>query len=96
MSTTALLRVEGLTVDLPPGADRPHAIEDVSFEVNRGEILCLVGESGSGKSMTAGAIMGLLPVPHVRASAGAILLRARTCCGCPRSACAGSAAAGWG
>ncbi len=69
-----LLRVEGLTVDLPPGGDRPHALQDVSFEVHRGEILCLVGESGSGKSMTASAIMGLLPAPHVRASAGAILL----------------------
>ena len=57
----SLLRVEGLTVGLPPGADRPHAVEDVSLTVNPGEILCVVGESGSGKSVTANAVMGLLP-----------------------------------
>ena len=70
----ALLEVEGLTVDLPRGADRRHAIEDVSFALARGEILCIVGESGSGKSITAGAIMRLLPEPHVRVGAGAIRL----------------------
>ena len=58
---TALLTVSGLTVALPPGADRLHAVEDVSFTLQAGEILCIVGESGSGKSVSAGAIMGLLP-----------------------------------
>ncbi len=57
----SLLRVEGLTVALPPGADRAHAVEDVSLYVDPGEILCVVGESGSGKSVTANAVMGLLP-----------------------------------
>ena len=38
-----------------------HAVRDVSFAVDRGETLCLVGESGCGKSMTALAIMDLLP-----------------------------------
>ncbi len=56
-----LLSVRGLTIALPPGGDRPHAIEDISFDVNAREIVCVVGESGSGKSMTANAIMGLLP-----------------------------------
>ncbi len=56
-----LLRVENLTVALPPGADRANAIEDVSLHLDRGEILCVVGESGSGKSITANAVMGLLP-----------------------------------
>ncbi len=56
-----ILTIEGLTVALPPGADRPHAIEDVSLSVAQGEILCVVGESGSGKSITANAVMGLLP-----------------------------------
>ncbi len=46
---------------LPKGADRPHAMKDVSFAIASGEILCVVGESGSGKSMTANAVMRLLP-----------------------------------
>ncbi|VVD89718.1 ABC transporter ATP-binding protein [Pandoraea fibrosis] len=68
---TTLLDVEHLTLDLPPNADRPHALRDVSFSLARGEILCMVGESGSGKSMTASALLGLLP-PGVQASAGRI------------------------
>ncbi|MHA1567135.1 MAG: ABC transporter ATP-binding protein [Alphaproteobacteria bacterium] len=59
--TTPVVEVRGLTVALPTGADRPHAVEDINLSVNAGEILCLVGESGSGKSVTAQAIMGMLP-----------------------------------
>ena len=55
-----VLRVENLSVALPPGADRPFAVEDLSLEVRRGEILCVVGESGSGKSVLANAVMGYL------------------------------------
>src|SRR5260221_7671249 len=57
----SLLTVENLTVALPPGGDRAHAIEGISFTLDAGEILCIVGESGSGKSVSASAIMGLLP-----------------------------------
>ncbi|CUI71184.1 ABC transporter ATP-binding protein [Achromobacter kerstersii] len=71
-SSRPLLQIKNLTVDLPPGADRQHALKDVSLTINSGEILCVVGESGSGKSLTAGAILGLLP-QDVRASAGQIL-----------------------
>jgi peptide/nickel transport system ATP-binding protein len=67
------LKVAGLTVRLPPGGDRAEAVNDVSFELHRGEILCLVGESGSGKSVIAQAIMGLLP-KTLRVSSGRILL----------------------
>ncbi len=69
--TEPLVRVEGLTVRLPPGADRANAIEDIHLDLNPGEILCVVGESGSGKSMTASAIMGLLP-PSLPIKAGRI------------------------
>jgi len=55
------LEVSSLTIRLPTGGDRPQAVSDVSFAVERGEILCLVGESGSGKTVIAQAIMGLLP-----------------------------------
>jgi peptide/nickel transport system ATP-binding protein len=59
--SSAILTLEGLGVRLPPGADRPHALSGVSLSIAANEILCVVGESGSGKSMTASAIMQLLP-----------------------------------
>lgn len=60
----AVLRVEDLVVDF--GTGRP-AVDHVSFSVERGEVLALVGESGSGKTVTAQAVLGLLPGPPGRA-----------------------------
>ena len=60
-SQTPVLEVRNLTIALPSGGDRPTAVRNVSFEVGRGEIVCLVGESGSGKSVIAQGVMGLLP-----------------------------------
>ncbi len=71
---TPVIAVDSLTIDLPPQAERLHAIENLSLELRANEILCVVGESGSGKSMLARSIMGLFPSPHVRASAGRVLL----------------------
>ncbi len=71
--TRPVLEVEGLTVRLPAGADRVSAVESVSFSVAPGEIVCVVGESGSGKSVTAHAIMGLLP-PQLTVAGGRVLL----------------------
>ena len=68
----AVLRIENLTVALPPGADRAHALDGVSLALGANEILCVVGESGSGKSMLANAVMRLLP-PGVAASGGRVL-----------------------
>src|SRR5699024_3903276 len=56
-----LLSVQNLPIALPRGRDRSFAVEDISFEIFNREIVCIVGESGSGKSLTANAIMGLLP-----------------------------------
>jgi len=56
-----LLTVEGLSVDIPVPSGTLRAVRDISFSVRRGETLCLVGESGCGKSMTALALMDLLP-----------------------------------
>jgi peptide/nickel transport system ATP-binding protein len=67
------LELRGLTISLPRGADRPHAVQSVDLTVARGEIVCLVGESGSGKSVIAQAVMGLLP-KSLRPSGGQILL----------------------
>ena len=58
---TNVLEVQDLAVRLPKGADRDNAVEQISFTVAPGEIVCVVGESGSGKSVTAQAVMGLLP-----------------------------------
>jgi peptide/nickel transport system ATP-binding protein len=71
---TSVLDVQGLTVRLPRGADRVNAVENVSFAVAPGEIVCVVGESGSGKSVTAHAVMGLLPPGQLAATAGRVLL----------------------
>jgi peptide/nickel transport system ATP-binding protein len=68
-----VLAIEGLTVALPKGSDRPHAIEDIGFSVGAGEIVCVVGESGSGKSVTAQTVMGLLP-RELSATAGVVRL----------------------
>ena len=67
----AALSVRGLTVDLPKGMERAYAVENISFDLKRGQILCIIGESGSGKSVTANTIMGLLP-KMIPVSSGAI------------------------
>jgi peptide/nickel transport system ATP-binding protein len=56
-----LLEVNNLNVRFPTEDGTVHAVRDVSFTVDRGEVLGIVGESGSGKSVTNMAIMGLLP-----------------------------------
>lgn len=68
-----LLSIKGLSVLLPPGSDRTRAIDDVNLDLYAGETVCVVGESGSGKSLTARAIMGLLPAPHVRIGSGQVI-----------------------
>lgn len=45
-------------------------VDEISFQINKGETLCLVGESGCGKSLTALALMGLLPEPTVKRTGG--------------------------
>ncbi|CAN7375119.1 ABC transporter ATP-binding protein [Mesorhizobium sp. LjNodule214] len=66
-----VLSVQNLTVRLPANMEREHAVENISFDMRKGEMLCIVGESGSGKSVTANAIMGLLP-SSVRIAQGSI------------------------
>jgi oligopeptide transport system ATP-binding protein len=71
---TAILDVRhlGVTVGQHGKHDKPVTIvDDVSFTVSRGEVLGLAGESGSGKTMTALALMGILP-PHTQTSGTAV------------------------
>ena len=72
----AVLSIEHLGVRLPAGADRPHALSDVSLSIAADEILCVVGESGSGKSVMANAIMRLLP-NEVTIDAGRVMFEGR-------------------
>jgi len=56
-----LLTVDNLTLEFDTDEGRIMAVEDVSFNLNAGEVMGLVGESGSGKSVTAKALMQLNP-----------------------------------
>ena len=68
-----VLQINCLHVALPPGADRLHAIENISLAIEAGKTLCVVGESGSGKSVMATAVMGLL-AKELNVQSGAITL----------------------
>jgi oligopeptide/dipeptide ABC transporter ATP-binding protein len=70
----ALLEVDGLSVEfrMPDGVVR--AVNDISFDIKRGEVVAVVGESGSGKSVTALAVLRLIPEPPGRITKGAIRL----------------------
>ena len=68
-----LLRIQNLSVDFSTGGRVNNAVKNISFEVNKGEILALVGESGSGKSVTSLSILKLLPQPPARFASGKIL-----------------------
>ena len=69
----SLLSIEGLTVAFRGERGEATAIEDVTLTIAPGEILGVVGESGSGKSVTALAVMGLLPEPAARVVRGRVV-----------------------
>jgi oligopeptide/dipeptide ABC transporter ATP-binding protein len=78
----AVLAVERLTTGFDVQGRFVPAVIDVSFELHKGETLCLVGESGSGKSLTAFSILRLIQPPG-RISSGAIRYKGRDLCGLP-------------
>ncbi|GAA1253480.1 ABC transporter ATP-binding protein [Prauserella halophila] len=72
-----LLAVDGLSITHDDG----ELVDDVSFRIAQGERVGLIGASGSGKSLTASAIMGLLP--DGLAASGSVTLRGRQLLGAP-------------
>ncbi len=72
-----VLTVDNLSVSVNTEAGLMPLIQNISFTLRRGETLAIAGESGSGKSITALAIMGLLPPPAVRVTGGAVRLSGR-------------------
>lgn len=69
-----VLQVQELTVQVATAEGGKTVLDSMSFSLMPNEVLCLAGESGSGKSMTAMAIMGLLPKPVARITQGRILM----------------------
>jgi peptide/nickel transport system ATP-binding protein len=72
-----LLDVQDLHVRFDTSRGTVHAVDGISFTVNRGEIVAIVGESGCGKSVSSLAIMGLLSKPAGRVTRGRVLFEGR-------------------
>lgn len=68
-----LLDVKHLTTRFHTRNGIVHAVEDVSFELERGQTLGIVGESGSGKSVTCYSLLGLIPSPPGRIVRGSAI-----------------------
>ena len=69
-----VLEVDGLCVDFAVRRKQVRVLSDISFTVGRGETLGIIGESGCGKSMTALALLRMIPSPPGRITAGRVLL----------------------
>lgn len=75
--TERLLDVENLTVEFKSGGSTMKAVNGVNLQLNKKETLGIVGESGSGKSVTATALMRLIPSPPGKITNGKILFNGR-------------------
>jgi microcin C transport system ATP-binding protein len=73
--TPPLLSIRDLSVAFHQGGATSVAVDHVSFDIAKGEVVALVGESGSGKSVTANSILKLLPYPAASHPSGEILFK---------------------
>ncbi len=72
-----LLSVRDLVTSVATPTGAKVVVDHISFDLDRGETLCIAGESGSGKSMTALSLMRLLPEPMARIASGQALFKGR-------------------
>jgi oligopeptide/dipeptide ABC transporter ATP-binding protein len=79
----ALLEVSNLNVEFATYGGNVKAVRGVDFHVARGETLAIVGESGCGKSVTVQSIMGIIPMPPGKITAGSALLNGKEILGLP-------------
>ena len=68
------LEVRDLTVEYTSGDEVVHAVNGVSFSLEKGKTLALVGETGAGKTTIAKTIMRILPDPPAKIRGGSIFL----------------------
>lgn len=71
------LQVKDLVVEYTSGGQVIHAVNGVSFELEKGKTLGLVGETGAGKTSIAKSIIGVLPDPPAKVRNGQILLEGK-------------------
>ncbi|MGV1764256.1 ABC transporter ATP-binding protein [Rhizobium rhizogenes] len=76
-NSTLLLSVRNLSVAFHQGGRTSTAVDGISFDIHKGEVLALVGESGSGKSVSANSILKLLPYPSASHPSGEILFKGK-------------------
>ncbi|SCB45159.1 ABC transporter ATP-binding protein [Rhizobium lusitanum] len=76
-NSTPLLSVRNLSVAFHQGGNTLTAVDGISFDIRKGEVLALVGESGSGKSVSANSILKLLPYPAASHPSGEILFKGK-------------------
>ena len=74
-TATPLLAVRGLRVEFSGRRGTATVLDGVDFDLAPGETLCVVGESGCGKSMTALALLRLVPQPPGRIAGGTVLFQ---------------------
>ena len=72
-----LLKVDNLTTRFYTRNGVTTAVDDVSFSVDKGEILGIVGESGSGKSVSCYSLLGLVPMPPGKIEAGTAMFEGK-------------------
>ena len=89
-TTGPILEVEDLNVSFYVDGEWFPAAIDISYDVDRGEVLAIVGESGSGKTQSSMSLLGLLPANG--RSSGSAKLNGKELVGLTGAACAGSAA----